>query len=62
MKNILNQNTKDIHIKKIDWQSIQKEMKIKFGSDIYESWLRKIEFVDDFPRTAYGKIKRFMLK
>ena len=22
----------------------------------------KIEFVDDFPRTAYGKIKRFMLK
>jgi len=22
----------------------------------------KIEFVEDFPRTDYGKIKRFMLK
>ena len=27
----------------IDWKLIQTEMKNKFGSDIYESWLKKID-------------------
>ena len=34
--------------KKIDWQVIQNNMKNKIGHDIFESWLKKIEFVDEF--------------
>ena len=48
MKNILNQNTKENFSKKIDWKIIQSEMKNKFGLDIYDSWLRKIDFIDEF--------------
>ena len=48
MKNILNQNVENFSLKKIDWEIIQSEMKDKFGGDIYESWLRKINFVDEF--------------
>ena len=48
MKNTLNQNVENFSLKKIDWEIIQSEMKDKFGGDIYESWLRKINFVDEF--------------
>lgn len=48
MKNTLNQSTENFSLKKIDWQIIQSEMRDKFGSDIYESWLRKIDFIDEF--------------
>ena len=48
MKNILNSNTDKLSLKKIDWQKIQLDMKDKFGSAIYESWLRKIDFVEEF--------------
>ena len=48
MKNNLNQNTENFSLKKVDWKVIQSEMKEKFGSDIYESWLKKIDFVDEF--------------
>ncbi len=48
MKNILNQNSKETSPNKIDWKVIQSEMKNKFGLDIYESWLRKIDFIDEF--------------
>ena len=48
MKNILNQNSKETSPNKIDWKVIQSEMKSKFGLDIYESWLRKIDFIDEF--------------
>ncbi len=34
--------------KKLDWENIKKEMRKKFGSDIYESWIKKIELVDEF--------------
>ena len=33
---------------KLDWNLIQVEMKNKLGQDIYESWLKKINFVDEF--------------
>ena len=33
---------------KISWDKIQLEMKNKFGNDIYESWLKKINFEDEF--------------
>ena len=48
MKNNLNQNSESFSTKKIDWNNIQLDMKEKFGKDIYESWLRKIDFIDEF--------------
>jgi len=47
MKNNL-QNSNSLIDKKIDWQLIQSTMKEKFGHDIFESWLKKIELVDEF--------------
>ncbi len=46
MKNNL-QNNKSLE-KKIDWQNIKKELRGKLGSDIFESWIKKIELVDEF--------------
>ncbi len=48
MKNNLNQNSENFLPKKIEWQNIQNDMKEKFGKDIYDSWLRKIDFIDEF--------------
>ena len=47
MKNNLN-NIKSENINKIDWKLLQNEMKNKFGSEIYDSWLKKIDLVDEF--------------
>jgi len=47
MKNNL-QNSEKLIDRKIDWKMIQSIMKEKFGSDIFESWLKKIEFIDEF--------------
>ena len=47
MKNNL-KNTQEFLDKKIDWNEIQVKMKENFGHDIYESWLKKIELVDEF--------------
>ena len=33
---------------KISWEKIQTDMREKFGNDIYDSWLRKISFDDEF--------------
>jgi len=41
------QNIKKDLINSLDWDVIQKDMKNKLGSDIYESWLRKIDFVEE---------------
>ena len=41
------QSTKDVSSEALDWALIQKDMKNKLGSDIYESWLRKIDFVEE---------------
>ena len=48
MKNILNKKPENFSIKKIEWGKIQQDMKEKLGNDIYESWLKKIDFVDEF--------------
>ncbi len=39
MKNSLNQKTSEI----LNWELIQEDFKIKFGSDVFESWLKKME-------------------
>ena len=46
--NILNKKTDNFSSKKVDWLLVQNEMKSKFGKDIYESWIKKIEFVNEF--------------
>ena len=43
-KNII----KSEQIIKISWEKIQTDMKNKFGKDIFDSWLRKISFVEEF--------------
>ena len=45
--NNITQNLKDTPSGALDWAVIQKDMKSKLGSDIYESWLRKIDFVEE---------------
>ena len=45
MNNNLNQN---LNQKAIEWTNIQNDMKSKFGKDIYDAWLKKIDFVDEF--------------
>ncbi|MDA9663361.1 chromosomal replication initiator protein DnaA [Candidatus Pelagibacter sp.] len=46
--NNLSQNKENFSTKKLNWKLIQSDMKSKLGSDIYESWLKKIEFVEEF--------------
>ena len=41
------QNLKNTSSEALDWVMVQKDMKSKLGSDIYESWLRKIDFVEE---------------
>ena len=48
MENFPNNRNIQFSEKKIDWEIIQKNFKEKFGLEIYESWLKKIKFVDEY--------------
>ena len=39
---------KDLKHQELDWSVIQSQMKDKIGIEIYESWLKKISFVEEF--------------
>ncbi len=39
---------KNLKSENFDWSLIQTEMKNKLGLDVYDSWLKKIEFVEEF--------------
>ncbi len=39
---------KNFKPKNLDWSLIQSGMKNKLGKDIYESWLKKIDFIEEF--------------
>ena len=41
-------NINNLNSESFDWKLVQNEMKNKLGLDIYESWLKKITFVDEF--------------
>jgi len=43
----MNPKKKNIQ-EKLDWNIIQSDMKKKIGADIYDSWLKKIEFTEEF--------------
>ena len=39
---------KNLNPIKVDWNLLQIELKNKLGVDIYESWLKKIDLVEEF--------------
>jgi len=41
-------NVNNFKADNFDWKIIQDEMKNKLGVDVYESWLKKITFIDEF--------------
>ena len=45
--NFTNKNLKQVSPDRLDWELVKSEMKSKLGSDIYESWLKKIEFIEE---------------
>ena len=47
MKNNL-QNSNTLEDKKIDWNAVQSAMKKKLGQDIFDSWLKKMELIQEF--------------
>ena len=47
-KNINSQNIKNIKSDNLDWTQVQTEMKSKLGSEAFDSWLRKISFLQEF--------------
>ena len=44
----LNNNLKQYKSSSFDWSMVQGEMKNKLGNDIYDSWLKKINFLEEF--------------
>ena len=49
MNNIFtNKNLKNSKVEKLDWNFVQAQMKNKLGIEIYESWLKKINFIEEF--------------
>ena len=47
MKNNLQNSTSTID-KRLEWQTVKSIMKERFGIEIFESWLKKIELIDEF--------------
>ena len=43
-----NKNIDNLSTQILDWSAIQTQMKNKLGSEIYESWLKKINFLEEF--------------
>ena len=47
-KSTINKNLENLNTKSLDWILIQNQMKNKLGLEIYESWLKKINFIEEF--------------
>ena len=45
---IKNNNLQNLKSEKLNWNLIQNDIKNKLGLDIYESWLKKINFIEEF--------------
>ena len=43
-----NKNLTKLKTETLDWNLVQTEMKRKLGSEVYESWLKKINFIEEF--------------
>ena len=46
-KSFKNKNINNFASEELDWKQIQSEMKSKLGLEIYESWLKKISFIEE---------------
>tara|TARA_B110000438_G_scaffold303416_1_gene364787 strand:+ start:267 stop:1691 length:1425 start_codon:yes stop_codon:yes gene_type:complete len=46
-KNILDKKKENFDQGNLDWKVIQSDMRNNLGDDIYESWLKKIDFVEE---------------
>ncbi len=46
--NFINKSLNETSSSNLNWNLIQTEMKNKLGLDIFESWLKKIDFVEEF--------------
>ncbi len=44
----INKNSEVSKSENLDWNLVQSDIKGKLGADIYESWLKKIDFVEEF--------------
>ena len=42
-----NQNIDNFKSNSFDWRLVQADMKDKLGSEVYESWLKKISFIEE---------------
>ena len=40
-----NQNLENFKSNSFEWKLVQVDMKDKLGSEVYESWLKKISFI-----------------
>ena len=47
-KTINTKNINNFSAEEFDWNKVQSEMKNKLGLEVYESWLKKINFVEEF--------------
>ena len=45
---IKNNKINDLKFANLDWNKVQFDLKNKLGNDIYESWLKKINLVEEF--------------
>ena len=43
-----NQNIENFKSDSFDWRLVQADMRDKLGSEVYESWLKKISFIEEF--------------
>ena len=43
-----NQNIENFKSNSFEWRLVQTDMKDKLGSEVYESWLKKISFIEGF--------------
>ena len=44
----INKNLESLKIEILNWKVIQSQMKDKLGLEVYESWLKKINFIEEF--------------
>ena len=47
-KSSINKDLKTLNQFNLDWDLVQTQMKNKLGVEIYESWLKKINFAEEF--------------
>jgi len=52
----INKNLETLNQSKLDWSLVQTQMKNKLGLEIYESWLKKISFSEEFNNYVLLKV------